>query len=281
MRLLENEISVSARGHEVHLISIPALEETGFVRAAFTTRQNGVSEGPYASLNLGLGNADSEENKRENYRIAAEAMGCTEDDVVLSHQFHTTTVRVVTEEDRGKGTVKQRDYEDVDGLVTDVPGILLMTLHADCTPLYFVDPVHQAIGLAHSGWRGTVQRMGAVMIQTMAKEYGTDPKDVIAAIGPVISVGHYEIGPEVAQQFGEAFGAETCKEKDILRPGRGDRAFLNLEAANRLILEQAGVLLEHISASGLCTFDHADRFFSHRAVGGGERGNCAAMLVIQ
>ena len=272
--------TVTARGHEVPLVTFPLLDETGLVRAVFTTRQGGVSEGPYAALNLGLGNEDSQENKRENYRIAAEALGCTEADVVLSQQTHTTNVRVVKEEDRGKGTVRERNYKDVDALVTDVPGLLLVTLHADCTPLYFVDPEHRAIGLAHSGWRGTADRMGACTLRVMKETYGTDPARVLAAIGPVISVRHYEIGPEVAAEFEKTFGEEVCRQEGILLPGRGDRLMLDLERANRLVLLQAGILPEHLVSTGLCTFEHADQFFSHRAVAGGKRGNCAAMMCL-
>lgn len=85
--------------------------------------------------------------------------------MVLSYQTHTTNVRLVTEEDAGKGIVKERDYEDVDGLITNVPGITLVTFYADCVPLYFLDPIHRAIGLSHSGWRGTVKRMGEVTVK--------------------------------------------------------------------------------------------------------------------
>lgn len=270
----------NVQGHEVPLVTFPLLEQTGLIRAAFTTRQGGVSSGPYAQMNLGLGNEDARDNIRENYRIAAQAMGCTEEDVVLSQQTHTTNVRVVTAEDRGKGTVRERDYRDIDALITNVPGLLLTTLHADCTPLYFVDPVHRAIGLAHSGWRGTADRMGACTLAAMREAFGTNPADVLAVIGPVISVRHYEIGPEVGAEFTKTFGEVFCYEQKILTPGQGDRLMLDLEQANRQVLMQAGILPEHLAVSGLCTFEHADQFFSHRAVAGGKRGNCAAMMCL-
>ena len=94
-------------------------------------------------------------------------LGMDMERMTLSFQTHTTNVRLVTEEDAGKGIVKERDYTDVDGLITNIPGITLVTFYADCVPLYFVDPVHHAIGLSHSGWRGTVHRMGRVTLKTM------------------------------------------------------------------------------------------------------------------
>ena len=100
----------------------------------------------------------------ENYRRMAAVLGTDAEKMVLSYQTHTTNVRLVTEEDAGKGIVKERDYTDVDGLITNIPGITLVTFYADCVPLYFVDPVHHAIGLSHSGWRGTVHRMGRVTL---------------------------------------------------------------------------------------------------------------------
>ena len=110
-------------------------------------------------MNLSYTRGDKKENVDENYRRIAGIMDCSMNDFLLTHQTHTTNVRVVTEEDRGKGIIKERDYEDVDGLVTNVPGIVLSTFYADCVPLYFVDPVKKAIGLSHSGWRGTVKRI--------------------------------------------------------------------------------------------------------------------------
>ena len=128
--------------------------------------------------------------------------------MVLSWQTHTTNVRAVTEEDAGKGIWRERDYQDVDGLVTNVPGITLVTFFADCVPLYVIDPVHRAIGLSHSGWRGTVERMGEKTLKVMEKEYGTRAEDVVVGIGPSICQDCFEVGPEVADAFAGAFQKE-------------------------------------------------------------------------
>lgn len=149
-------------GDTVPFLEYPMLRKTGLVYHGFSTRLGGVSEGCYASMNLSFDRGDDPEAVRENFRRIGNAIGVNVEDMVMSKQTHTTNVRVVTEEDRGKGVVKERDYTDVDGLVTDVRGICLVTSYADCVPLYFVDPVRNAIGLSHSGWRGTVGKIGKI-----------------------------------------------------------------------------------------------------------------------
>ena len=119
----------------------------------------------------------------------------------LSDQTHTTNVRVITEEDRGKGILRPQDYSDVDGMITNVPGIVLVTSYADCVPLYFVDPVRKAIGLSHSGWKGTVGHIGQKTVEKMHEVYGSEPKDIVAAIGPSICQSCYEVSDDVAEAF--------------------------------------------------------------------------------
>ena len=137
-------------------LQFPLLERTGIVDHGFSTRLGGVSRGEFASLNLSFDRGDEPEAVRENFRRIGASIGVKCEDMVLSQQTHTTNIRLIKEEDRGKGVVRERDYTDVDGMITDVPGICLVTSFADCVPLYFVDPVKKVIGLSHSGWRGTV-----------------------------------------------------------------------------------------------------------------------------
>ena len=122
-------------------------------------------------MNLSFTRGDEHERVMENYRRIAGVLGCGVEDFVASHQTHTTNIRQVTEADRGKGVMVPRDYEDVDGLITDVPGLALVTYYADCVPLFFVDVEHGAIGLAHSGWRGTVEGMGRCVVEAMGKAF--------------------------------------------------------------------------------------------------------------
>ena len=155
---------------EMPYLAFPLLEETGLVAHAFSTRLGGVSTEKFASTNFSVTRGDEPERVAENFRRMAGALGVDPQRFVLSFQTHTTNVRKVTEEDAGKGVTRDRDYRDVDGLITNVPGITLVTFYADCVPLYFLDPVHKAIGLSHSGWRGTAARMGQVTLRAMARE---------------------------------------------------------------------------------------------------------------
>lgn len=264
--------------YEIPFLSFRHLEETGMVLHGFSTRMGGVSTGDCATMNLSFERGDLEESVRTNYELLGAAMGFSTDSLVFSKQTHTTNVRVVTEEDRGKGVWRPRDYTDVDGMVTNVPGLTLATFYADCVPLFFVDPVHKAIGLSHSGWRGTVGKIGKKTVEKMTEQYGTDPKDVLAAIGPSICQSCYEVSEDVICQFRNAFDETFWPE---LFYGKEDGKYqLNLWRANELIFEEAGILKEHSSTTNLCTCCNSGYLFSHRA-SHGKRGNLGAFLQIR
>lgn len=268
---------VRQKGHVVYL-SYPSLEETGIVRHGFSTRLGGVSEGIYESMNLSFARGDREEAVWENYRRIAGAVGFDLESVVTSDQTHTANVRVVTEEDKGRGLIRPREYQDVDGMVTNVPGITLVTFYADCVPLYLVDPVQRAIGLVHSGWRGTVGKIGLEAVRVMEREYGTDPKNLTAAIGPSICQDCYEVSEDVIEEFQDAFPEEQWENLFYRKPD--GKYQLNLWEANRLIFLEAGLGPEKIALPGLCTCCNPRLLFSHRA-SKGRRGNLAAFLALK
>ena len=259
-------------------LEFPALLETGQVRHGFSTRLGGVSEGIYASMNLTFTKGDNPDHVMENYRRMAEVLEVELSRMVLSWQTHTTNVRVVHEEDAGKGIFKERDYMDVDGLITNVPGITLVTFFADCVPLYFLDPVHHGVGLSHSGWRGTVNRMGKVTLDAMSREYGTKPEDVIACIGPSICQDCFEVGQEVAEAFAGAFGAD--RQQELFYATKNGKYQLDLWRANEIVLEEAGVPREQIHTTDICTRCNPGLLFSHRMMGA-RRGNLAAFLCLK
>jgi len=203
------EHAVLESGAKFPYLQYPALTELGFVNHCFTTRMGGVSEGIFSSLNLSFSRGDDRDAVYENYRRVASMLGTTEANMVCSDQTHTTNVRHVTRADAGCGVTREKGYTDVDGLITDTPGIVLSTFYADCVPLFFVDPTNRAIGLAHSGWRGTVNRMGQVTLARMAECFGTKAKDVIVAIGPSICRDCYEVSLDVAQAFSEEFAGDA------------------------------------------------------------------------
>ncbi len=179
--ILELEQFQGKKGQGLPLLYFPLLLAHTGVKNCFTTREGGCSTGMFRSLNLSFTRGDDPQAVTENYRRVAEAMGGTLSDIVCSDQTHTTNVRRVDRSCGGYGVTKERPYTDVDGLVTDEPGLILATFYADCVPLYFVDPIHHAIGLSHSGWRGTVGRMGQHTIEVMRREFHSDPGEILAA----------------------------------------------------------------------------------------------------
>ena len=279
--------------NDLEYLTFPLLEETGMVKHLFTTRMGGVSEGIWGTMNLSFQRGDNPEHVLENYKRIGEVLGISPEDMVTSKQTHTTNIRLVTRNDKGKGVVSPLDYEDIDGLMTKEKGIALVTSYADCVPLYFVDPVHGAIGLAHSGWRGTVGRMGAVMVEAMTKQFGTNPQELYAAIGPSICQECYEVSEDVAQEFLhlEKEGADVIHKMlkngfysgsgRIVEPGKAPGKYqLDLWLANAVILRKAGIPLAQIAITDICTCHNPEYLFSHRA-SNGKRGNLCAFLMLK
>lgn len=262
----------------VPYLGYPSLDEAVVVVHGFTTRLGGVSEGVCSSMNLSFTRGDKEEAVYENYRRIARAIGFPYESVVCSDQTHTTNVRRVGKEDRGNGLTRPRPYKDVDGLITNEPGVTLATFYADCVPLYLVDPVKKAIGLSHSGWRGTVGKIGKVTVEAMVREYGCDPENIVTAIGPSICMDCYEVSRDVAEEFQKAYRKELWSRL-LLDKGNG-KYQLNLWEACRENFLEAGVLPEHITMPQICTCCNPEFLFSHRA-SGGKRGNLAAFLMLK
>lgn len=258
------------------LLKFQQLHQLPGIVHGFTTRMGGVSEGEFSSLNLSFTRGDLTDSVMENYKRLAAALGISVGQFVFTDQTHTTNVRVVGKEDCGAGILKERPYADVDGIITNEPGVMLAAFFADCVPLYFVDPVHKAIGLSHSGWRGTKGRMGAVTIQKMTECYGSNPKEMYVAIGPSICASCYEIGEDVATEFKETFGEQA---EVFLKRKNEEKYELDLWKVNEIILLEAGITKEHLAVTNICTCCNPSLLFSHRA-SGGRRGNLGAFLML-
>jgi YfiH family protein len=285
------------RETSIEYLTFPGLDGTGIVKHLFTTRLGGVSEGYLSSMNLNFGRGDNPDNVLENYRRIGEILGITPENMVLSMQTHTTNIKRVYEEDAGKGVTRPLDYQDVDGLITDVTNIALVTSYADCVPLYFADKKQKAIGLAHSGWKGTAGGMGACMVEAMHREFGSRPENIVAAIGPSICRDCYEVSEDVAAVFEGLFADDGALIKQIENMGyksgyRGDNAAvvvpgkeegkyqLDLWLANIIILMKAGIQPENIEVTDICTCHNPEYLFSHRA-SKGRRGNLSAFLMLK
>lgn len=259
------------------LLHYPLLDETGIIEHCFTTRMGGVSEDIFSTLNFSFTRGDKPESVMENYRRVGQVFGKTESSFICTDQTHTTNVLRAGKAEAGYGVTREKPYTDVDGLITNEPGVILSTFYADCVPLYFVDPVHKAIGLSHSGWRGTVGRMGQKTLEAMKEAFGTNPADVYAAIGPSICQDCYEISEDVAEHFYQEF--EGHGEEILIDKGNG-KYQLDLWKTNEIVMLEAGILPEHLAVTNICTCCNPKVLFSHRA-SHGKRGNLAAFLMLK
>lgn len=260
----------------VPYLSYPLLENCGIVNHGFSTRLGGVSTGGCATMNISSHRGDDPGAVEENRRRIAKAIGVRPEDMVYTQQTHTTNVAAVTSEDAGKS------FENTDGMVTDAPGICLVTFYADCVPLYFVDPVKRAIGLSHSGWRGTVGDMAGATVRKMAERFGSRPEDILAAVGPSICQDCYEVSEDVAEKFREHYKEQYHDLLLFQKEGQKKQGKyqLNLWRANEINLAEAGILPEHMAVTNLCTCCNPSVLFSHR-VTGWDRGNLSAFLALK
>lgn len=242
----------------------------------FTTRQGGVSEGIYASLNLGKNRGDDLDKVRENYSRVCSALGVERDKLVFSNQVHGSGVRIVTAEDAGKGLDRRVDYE-ADGLVTNVEGLVLTVFGADCLTVLLYDPVQRAVGAVHAGWRGTAENIVGQAVRTMKEAYGTRPEDLIAALGPCISRCCFETDEDVPEALHRKLGEDVLPYLD--GPGEGGKFRVDLKGINALLLQKSGVLREFTDISPDCTLCKPEKYWSHRYTKG-ERGSQAALIAL-
>ena len=191
---------------DVPVITYDKLTETGIVEHGFSTRKGGVSEGEFSTMNLSLTRGDNRDKVLKNFKIMADRLNMPYENMVLSSQTHTTNIRVVTKADKGKGLVVPKDYDDIDGLMTDEKEIPLVTFYADCVPIYLVDTVNKAIGLCHSGWRGTTLKISCETLKVMNEQYSTKTENVLAVIGPSICQDCYEVSEDVIEEFIKKYG---------------------------------------------------------------------------
>ncbi len=250
--------------------------EPGIVHG-FSSRTYGYSQAPYTGLNLGLTSGDDIASVKKNRIAYAEALGILPEQVVCGQQVHGTQIARVTAQDGGKGFLDAATaLPDTDGLVTAERGIALMTLYADCVPVLFYDAQEQVIAVCHCGWRGTVNRMAAKTAAVMMDAYGCKAEHIYAAIGPSISQAHYEVDEAVLTQFEAAFSFADA----LMVPTDAHHGKVDLWKANQLQLQEIGILPQHIEISELCTYQHVDQFYSHRAERG-ITGRNAALLMLK
>lgn len=228
------------------------------------TRKGGISHPPFASLNLGHTVGDDELAVATNHRLVFQTANVSEKDVVTTHQVHSNHVVMV-------GPNHHRLYRETDALITNVPGLMLMLRFADCVPVMLYDPVQMAVGLTHSGRLGTLARIVHHTIDRMCEEYGSQPSQLLASVGPSIGPCCYQVGPEVVAHVRAGLpDAEGALVQQV------DGTFhFDLWETIRRQLQARGV--QQIEVAALCTACHVDQFFSHRAERG-QTGRFAALI---
>ncbi|ASA23547.1 peptidoglycan editing factor PgeF [Paenibacillus donghaensis] len=246
------------------------------ITAGFSERAGGTSEPPYDSLNCALHVGDDPAAVAANRELLAASLGFAQEAWTCGEQTHGADIAVVTGQDRGRGRLDRASaFQATDGLLTDVPGVLLTSFYADCVPLFFYDPVCGVVGLAHAGWKGTVAQIASAMIERMGDVYGSRPQDVLAAIGPSIGACCYEVDDYVMKHVRlleqELDGLADPGEPVNLYTGSADdsgKTMLNLKEMNRRIMIKAGILPTHIECTTWCTSCNTDLFFSYRKENG-------------
>lgn len=274
---ITNTTRIAEGVNEVPYITFRSFEGIDFIKHGFSTRLGGVSKGIFESMNLAFNRDDDRELVLENFGRITKALGTTPEKCVYSKQTHTTNVLRVGKEHCGMGVVKDRSFDDIDGLITDEAGVCLVTAYADCVPLFFADPVHRCIGAAHSGWRGTIANITRSMLDLMKQEFGTVAKDVHAFIGPSICRSCYEVSEDVASEFKNVYSKDT--DRIVTSKGNG-KYLLNLQMANYYNMINAGITDNNIGISDLCTCCNPKFLYSHRA-SKGRRGVLCGFIMIK
>lgn len=251
--------------------------------AGFTSRLGGISKKEFGSLNCGLHVNDMDKDVVTNREKLAAALKVGLDQCTYAEQVHGNEVQVITKEHAGAG-IHSREHaiQAKDAFITKEPGLILHALFADCVPLLFYDPVQQAVGLAHAGWKGTVLQIAKKTVEAMSHQYGSKADDILAAVGPSIRDCCYEVDEHVISQIRQAMDelhiSNEPEDGVPIYVNKGDGKYnLSLQQMNRQIMIKAGILPSRIEMSSLCTSCRTDLFFSHRKEGG-KTGRMAAWV---
>jgi len=245
------------------------IRQTGLVRHGFSTKRGGVSRGVFASMNLSHTRGDEADCVRENIRRMTEALGMDSAQTAFCEQVHGTRIVCANALHRNGGDAYPDDLLATDGLIADTSGVALATMHADCVPLFFLDPVRRAIGMVHAGWRGTAADIAGITVRRMAEAFGSNAADLLVGIGPSIGPCCFEVDEDVVQAFDVVYVAKSLTD--------ARKSYIDLWRANEEMLVGAGVRRENIETAGICTKCRADLFYSHRR-DGKARGAMAAFM---
>lgn len=278
---MEPFVIQTAAEHQHQLLLEGWIEQEQSLTAGFTTRKGGVSSPPFSSFNIGLHVHDQAEAVLANRKRLTDSLGFSFDAWTCGEQVHANKVAVVTANERGKGRSSMEDtLPGVDGIITNERDVLLTSFYADCVPLYFWDPQHHAVGLAHAGWKGTVSAIALNMVEAMRNAFGTEPHQLRCAIGPAIDQCCYEVNEVVIERIYELWQQLALPNQLldlVLKKQNENKAMINLKEINRQIMIKAGIVASHIEISEWCTGCRRDLFYSHR-MENGKTGRMASWI---
>lgn len=258
--------------HGVRYFVIPAFVAAGGVLCAISTRVGGVSKPPFDTLNFSRKREQNEQNYRDNIARFSNAVGFNYHNAVAINYAHSAALHMASACDAGAGVTKEPLSDVCDGLYTDEAGLALITYHADCVPLIFYDPKRRSAAICHAGWRGIASHIAQNAVTALCT-IGSRPEDILAAVGPCISVRHFEVGPEVSDIFDREYGAETIEKRD-------GSLYVDLPRACVLDMIKNGIVPGKITVSDICTYETDGLFFSHRR-DHGKTGAFAAVIELQ
>ena len=250
-------------------------EKHSFIKHAFSTRVGGVSKNEFKSMNLSFSRGDIEESVIENYKIICSALNFDMNKLVRAQQVHGNFIKKITYNDVKNKEFKELVYDSSDGFITDIPGVVLTTSHADCMPIFMFDEHKKVVGLAHAGWRGTVAKIALKLAETFVNEYGSSKMDLFCAIGPGIGKCCFEVLKSVLSEF-ENLEIDNFYIKSKSNP---DKAYIDISEVNKKLLLNFGIDERNIFKSDVCSSCNKDLLFSHRATQG-LRGNNLAFISI-
>lgn len=249
--------------NEVCILQFSDLSKERYISHFITTRLGGVSRSPYNSLNLGFHNKDKHDDVLQNRVILSRYVGIPLESFTLGQQIHSGNVHVVSESDRGMGSDSyDTGIRQSDALITNIRGISLMVLVADCTPVLFYDKKNRVIGIAHSGRMGVVNRIVIQVIEGMLKEYGSQPENILVGLGPTICGNHYSISEDKAHVLQSVLLINTHSIYEFNK-----KVFFNLSTAIREQLTSVGIIEKNIEQLSVCTYEESSLFFSERRDG--------------
>ncbi len=261
---------------DVCYLTFKNLEKYSFLKHAYSSRLGGISKNEFKSMNLSFSCGDKPENVMKNYEIFCNALGFDMNKIVRTKQVHKNEIEIVSEKDVAGEKFKEEVIKTADGLVTNVPGIILSTRHADCSAIFMIDPVLKVVGLAHAGWRGTVAKIAKSLLDVFVNHYGSNLDNIICALGPGIGECCFEVDEDTFEEF-KKIGISNF---DNFYIRNGNKFNIDTLKVNKQILIDGGVKKQNIFTSDICTRCNHDLLFSHRA-SDGKRGNNAAFIMIK